>query len=108
MFEIDGTMTREGADRVFDAFDRAVQTHGKINLRVSVKDYKGLDLGQLGDKDTPTSKFGAIGKVGRHAVVRAPSWMRMMVQSMGSPVPIEMRSFDASEDQAAQRWTRGA
>ncbi|MFA8387469.1 MAG: STAS/SEC14 domain-containing protein [Pelagibaca sp.] len=108
VFEIDGKLTEEAADRVFAAFDRAVEKHGKINLMVRVKDYEGFDLGLFGDRDFMTSKFGAIGKVGRYAVVGAPGWMRTMIASMGPLIPIEMRAFDMSEDTAARDWARAA
>lgn len=104
MFEIDGKLTSEAADQVFAVFDRAVEKHGKINLMVRVTDYEGFDLGLLGDRDTMMSKFGAVGKVGRYAIVGAPGWMRTMVQTMGALVPIDMRSFDASEDAEARNW----
>ena len=104
VFEIDGRLTDEGADRVFAAFDRAVEMHGKINLMVRVKDYEGFDLSLFGDRDFMTSKFGAIGKVGRYAVVGAPGWMRTTVQVMEPLIPIEMRAFDASEDTVAHDW----
>jgi hypothetical protein len=104
VFEIDGKLTEEGADQVFDAFDRAVEKQGKINLMVRVKDYEGFDLGLLGDGDFLTSKFGAIGNIGRYAVVGAPGWMRTMVQSMGPLMPFGMRAFDASDDAAALEW----
>lgn len=108
IFQIDGKMTEEGADQVFAAFDKAVEGRDKINLMIRVKDYEGFDLGMLTDKDTMTSKLGAIDKVGRYAIVGAPGWMRTMVQTMGSLIPIEMRTFDASEDDAAQKWARAA
>ncbi len=104
VFEIDGKMTDEGVDRIFAAFDRAVEHHGKVNLMLRVKDYQGFDLGLLGDRDMVMSKFNAIGKVGRYAIVGAPGWMRALVQSMEPLIPIEMRAFDASEDRAARAW----
>lgn len=107
VFEIDGKLTEDGTDRVFAAFDRAVERHDKVNLMVRVKDYEGFDLGLLGG-DAMTSKFGAIGKVGRYAVVGAPGWMRAMVQGMGPLMPIEMRAFDASEDAEAHAWAKAA
>lgn len=103
VFEINGKMTEEGTNQVFAAFDKAVEKHGKINLMVRVKDYEGFDLGLLGD-DTMTAKFGAIGKIGRYAVVGAPGWMRAIIEGTGSLMPIEMRAFDASEDTAARDW----
>lgn len=104
VFEIDGKMREEGVDRVFATFDRAVKKIGKINLMVRVKDYEGFDLGLFGDRDFMTSKLGSIGKIGRYAIVGAPGWMRAMVQSVGPLLPIEMRTFDASEDAHARAW----
>lgn len=104
VFEIDGKMTKEGADQVFAAFDRAVETHGKVNLMLRVKDYEGFDLGLFGDRNYMTSKLGAIGKVGRYAIVGAPSWMQAIVQSLVSLMPLEVRTFDASEEAAARDW----
>jgi hypothetical protein len=104
VFEIDGKMTEEAVERVFAAFDRAVEKKGKINLMVRVKDYEGFDLGLLADRETMTSKFGAIGKIGRYAVVGAPGWMRAMVQAMGPLMPLEIRAFDTTEDAEARAW----
>lgn len=108
VFEIDGKMSEQGVDAVFAAFDRAVETHGKINLLLRVKDYEGFDLGILADRDTMTSKLGAIGKVGRYAIVGGPCWMRAMAQSMGPLLPLQIRAFDASEEDAARAWARVA
>ncbi len=108
VFEMDGKMTQDGIDSVFEAFDAAVAKHGKINLMVRVKDYAGFELAVLGSKDSLMAKLGAIGKVGRYAVVGAPGWMRAMVQGMGPLIPIEMRTFDDAEDDAAREWARAA
>ncbi len=107
VFEIDGMMTEDAADEVFAAFDRAVEARGTVNLMVRIKNYQGFDLGLLGDPGFMSAKFGAIGKVGRYAVVGAPGWMRTMVQAMGPLIPIEMRTFDLSEDAAALEWASG-
>lgn len=104
VFEINGKMTEAGVEQVFAAFDRAVEKHGKVNLMVRVTDYEGFDLGLLGDRDFMTAKFGAIGKVGRYAIVGAPGWMRTMVQGIGPLMPIEMRAFDTEEDAKARDW----
>lgn len=72
IFESDVTMTKEGTDQVFEAFDRAVEKHGKVNLMVRVKDYEGFDLSSLGDRGPVTAKFGAIGKAGHYAAIGAP------------------------------------
>ena len=104
VFEIDGPMTKEDTGRVFEMFDRATEAHGKINLMVIVKDYEGFDLSLLGDRELMTSKFGAMGKVGRYAVVGAPGWMRSMVGVLDPLLPIKMRSFDAGEETAARDW----
>lgn len=104
VFELDGKMTEDSVHEVFAAFDRAVEQHGKINLMLRIKDYEGFDLGLLGDRDTMMSKFGAVGKVGRYAIVGAPGWMRAIVKTMGPLMPIDMRSFDASEEAEARTW----
>jgi len=104
VFEIDGPMTKDDTGRVFEMFDRATEAHGKINLMVIVKDYEGFDLSLLGDRELMTSKFGAMGKVGRYAVVGAPGWMRSMVGVLDPLLPIKMRSFDAGEETAARDW----
>ena len=71
---------------------------------VSMTDYEGFDLSLLADKDTMMSKFGAIGKVGRYAVVGAPKWMGTLVTAMGPLMPLEMRTFDKPEETAARDW----
>lgn len=104
VFEVDGKLTEEGATAVFSAFDRAVEKHGKVNLMIRVKEYEGFDLGLLGDESFMSSKFGAIGKIGRYAIVGAPGWIRGMVQMVGPLIPIDYRTFDASEDAEARAW----
>ncbi|RKF16819.1 STAS/SEC14 domain-containing protein [Roseovarius spongiae] len=107
IFEIDGRLSTEDADAVFAAFDHAVEAHGKVNLLVRVRDYEGFDLAMLGDRDLMMSKFGAIGKVGRYAIVGAPGWMRAVVEAATSFMPFDARAFDASEEEDARAWAAG-
>lgn len=103
VFEVDGRVTEADSDRVFAAFDAAAARHDKINLLVRIRDYEGFDLQLLG-VDMMRSKFDAIGKISRYAVVGAPDWMRMMIQSTAPLLPMEMRSFDADAYQQAHEW----
>lgn len=108
VFEIDGKMTREGADAVFAAFDRAVRRNSKVDLLVRVRNYRGFDLSLLGDRDTMRSKFAAIGKVGRYAIVGGPAWLRAVAQALEPIMPLEIRTFDAADDDEAVEWARAA
>lgn len=74
------------------------------NLMVRVMHYVGFNLGLLGG-DTFRLKLGAIGRLGRYALLGAPGWMRTMAQSMGPLMPREIRAVDASQDAAARDWT---
>lgn len=104
VFEVAGRITQEDAEGLFARFDGALEGRDKINLMVVIKDYEGFDLTLLGDRDVMSSKFGAMGKVGRYAIVGAPGWMRTAVQGMAPFLPLEMRSFDADEERAARAW----
>ncbi|MFX0547072.1 STAS/SEC14 domain-containing protein [Roseovarius sp. S1116L3] len=106
-YEVDGTITAADVDKVFGPLEPHLKGDNKINLLVRFKSFEGFDPALLMDGSLMGSKMSAISHVGRYAIVGAPKWMTTMVSTMGRVMPFEMRSFDASEDDAAWTWARG-
>jgi hypothetical protein len=107
-YEVDGTITAEDADKVFCPLEPYLKGDKKINLLVRFKSFDGFDPALLTDGSLMGNKLSAISHVGRYAIVGAPEWMDAMVSSVGAMMPIEIRTFDASEDDDAWAWARGA
>ena len=68
------------------------------------ENFGGFDPAILMDGSVMGSKLGAIGHVGRYAIVGAPSWVKAMVGTVGAMMPFEIRLFDAADEAEARSW----
>jgi hypothetical protein len=106
-YEIDGRISREDVEEVFAAFEKATSGGREIDLMAVVKDWDGFQL-SIVNRDLMGSKFAAIGKVRRYAVVGAPGWMEMAAHAMEPMLPIDIRTFDLAARDEAREWLDSA
>lgn len=103
-YEIDGMITAEDVGKVLTPLASHLKDDGKINLFVRFRNFGGFDPAILMDGSVMGSKLGAIGHVGRYAIVGAPSWVKAMVGTVGAMMPFEIRLFDAADEAEARSW----
>lgn len=103
-FEVNGRITAEDVDRVMQPLQPILERDGKVNLLVKFVSWDGFDPSLMTDTSVMGAKFGAIGNVGRYAVVGAPSWMKGMMSGVAPMMPFEMRFFEAADESDARQW----
>jgi hypothetical protein len=101
-FEIDGEVSpaemRAMAETMNAAFDA---TEGKVNLMLIFRSFERPEPGTSLDWETLTSRLRSVWKVDRYVVVGAPDGAETMIEAMGKIIPVEARTFDLSEIEAA-------
>ena len=69
-----------------------------------MKNFNGFDLLALLDDDYIRLKLKASSKVGKYALIGAKSWMRNLVELVDPLIGTEIRTFEATEEDAAWEW----
>jgi len=105
-YEIDGRITPEDVDKVLGPLDAHMRGDKKVNLLVRVKMFDGFDPAILTNGSLMGTKVNAISHLRRYAIVGAPKWMTTIIGGVGGLIPVEMKTFDPSEDDAAWTWVR--
>lgn len=101
--EIDGIITPDATATVMDDLERRLASHDKISVLVHFKHFGGIDPAVFMQSGLISTKFEAMRKLERYAVIGAPQWMQKVVGAVGPMVPgAEIRSFAA--DQEAEAW----
>lgn len=100
---IDKAAIQRMAEQVLDAFDRFDQ----VDMIVLMEDFRGMTLGASLDPANLWSQARALAKVGRYAVVGAPDAAEGMIELMDRFIPVDARTFEGQERNAAWAWVRG-
>ena len=71
-----------------------------------IRDFKGAELSVFAQSDFISLKKDAINNLERYAIVGAPDWIETMVSKTNSLISIDMKSFDADEEDDAWAWIK--
>jgi hypothetical protein len=103
-YEIDGRLRERDIKAAVQELKPYFEREGKFNVLARMKNFSGFDLLALLDDDYIRLKLKASSKVGKYAVIGAKSWMRNLVELVGPLMRTEIRTFEASEEDAAWEW----
>jgi len=103
-YEINGRIREKDIKTAVKEVKPFFERDGKINVLARMKDFKGFDLSAVLDDDLVWMKYKALSKVGRYAVVGASNWVRNLLELISPVFSVEIRVFDASEEEAAWEW----
>jgi len=81
-----------------------LERSGKFNVLARMKDFNGFDLLSVFDDKLIRVKLKAPSKIDRYAVIGPKPWMRNLLELFNPLVSTEIRTFDASEEDAAWEW----
>lgn len=85
------------AEYMNDAFDM----NDKVDMLLDLSAYTGSDWDAMFDGDVIKSRFRALRKVGRYAVIGAPDGAARMINVMDKIIPVDAKAFPATEADAA-------
>ncbi|HKP71182.1 MAG TPA: STAS/SEC14 domain-containing protein [Pyrinomonadaceae bacterium] len=103
-YEVDGRLRERDIKAAVKELKPYFEREGKFNVLARMKNFSGFDLFALLDDDYIRLKVKSTSKVGKYALIGAKSWMRNLVELVGPITNTEIRTFDASEEEAAWEW----
>jgi hypothetical protein len=103
-YEIDGRLRERDIKSAVKELKPYFERDGKFNVLARMKNFNGFDLLALLDDDYIRMKLKAGSKVGKYALVGAKSWMRNLVELVDPLIGTEIRTFEATEEDAAWEW----
>ena len=103
-YEVDGRLREKDIKSAVEQLKPLFEREGKINVLARMKNFSGFDLLSVFDDNLIKLKFKAPSKVAKYAIVGAKPWMRNLVELAGGLISTEIRTFEASEEDAAWAW----
>jgi hypothetical protein len=103
-FEIDGHISKDEINRVFQTLEEAYQEHDKINLLVRVGRYDGFDWSTVFSEATYIGKLHALRHLRRYALIGGPGWFGNATSFFGPLFRIEIRHFELDDEATAWNW----
>ena len=103
-YEVDGRLRERDIKAAVRELKPFFERQGKFNVLARMKNFSGFDLSALLDDDYIRLKFKSHSKVEKYAVVGPKPWMRNLMELVSPLVKTEIRTFDASEEDAAWEW----
>ncbi len=103
-YEVDGRVREQDIKTAVAQIKPYFERDGKINVLARMKDFNGFDLLSVFDDELIKLKFKAPSKIEKYAVVGPKPWMRNFLELVNSVMSTDIRTFEASEEQAAWEW----
>jgi hypothetical protein len=103
-WEVNGRVREKDVKAAVAAMKPYLEREGKFNVLVRLKDFGGFDLLSALDDELMKTKYKAISKVERYAIVGAKPWMRNLVELFSGLFSTKIRFFDPEEEHAAWEW----
>lgn len=101
-FEISGEVSAQAMESMAEIMNDAFDTHeSKVDLMLIFRDFQGSEAGATWDGDVIRSRFRALSNVDKYVVVGAPERAEGMLDMFGKLLPVDARTFELSEIDAA-------
>jgi hypothetical protein len=103
-YEVDGRLRERDIKAAITELKPYFEREGKFNVLARMKNFSGFDLAALIDDDYIRLKLKSQSKVDKYAVIGPKPWMRNLMELISPLVRTELRTFDATEEDAAWEW----
>lgn len=100
-FEIRDKITKPDIEWMSALTDRAMQAHGTIDMLLIMANYEGSELGATFDGYATSVKVRSVTHIRHYVVVGAPAFAEAMIKLSGVVLPVETKTFDLAEENAA-------
>ncbi|MBU2360559.1 MAG: STAS/SEC14 domain-containing protein [Alphaproteobacteria bacterium] len=101
-FDITGNLDATGMGEMGQILNAAFDSQpGKINVLLRFKDFDDSDAGVGINLSAIKAQMRSLTHVGRYAVVGAPAGASGMISFFNHIIPVDARTFDEGEEQAA-------
>ena len=103
-YEVNGRLREKDIKSAVAAMKPYLEREGKFNVLARMKDFGGFDLLAALDDDLVKTKYKAISKIDKYAIIGAKAWMRNFVELVSGLFSTQIRFFDPEEEHAAWEW----
>lgn len=103
-WEVDGRIREQDVKTAIEGMKPFLNGESKLNALVRLKNFEGFDLTAVIDDGLIRTKYKALSKVTRYAVVGPKPWMRNFLELVGGLFSTEIRMFEANEETEAWEW----
>lgn len=103
-FEIDGHAGKTELDAVSRYFLKELENKTNVSVLGRIRNLGGFQMGGLFTGDYFAMKRGFLEKLDRYAVVGGPPWLRSTLNALAPLFRIEIRHFEAEDEEAAWAW----
>ncbi len=103
-YEVNGRLREKDIKSAIAAMKPYLEREGKFNVLARMKNFGGFDLLAALDDDLVKTKYKAISKIDKYAVIGAKAWMRNFVELISGLFSAQIRFFDPEDEQAAWEW----
>lgn len=103
-FEVNGRLREKDVRNSVAAMKPYLERDGKFNVLARLKDFNGFDLTSFLDDELAKTKYKALSRVERYAVVGAGSWMRNFLELVSPLFSTEIKVFEMTDEEAAWDW----
>ena len=100
-FEIKDKVTKDDIEWMSAITDEAMQAHDKIDMLIIMSNYEGSDFSATFDGYANSVKVRSVAHINRYVVVGAPKFAQAMIDLSGVVLPVETKTFDLEDEQAA-------
>lgn len=104
--EVAGEFTAADVENLFGLLEGAYALHDRIDVLVRAADYEGADWEGVDPDTIAEGRRHAERYVARCAVVGGPDWTRSVGGLFSADVPVELRYFEAADEDGAWEWLR--
>jgi stage II sporulation SpoAA-like protein len=103
-FEWDGSVSAEEMRALTEALEAAFAQHERIRVFGRIKHLGTVSPLALTHSGLFALKVQAYRKIDRYAVVGGPGWLKAYIRFVSSTLGLNLRHFEASEEDAAWAW----
>jgi len=103
-YEVNGRLREKDIKAAVAEMKPYLEREGKFNVLARMKDFGGFDLLAALDDDLVKTKYKAISKIDKYAIIGAKAWMRNFVELVSGLFSTQIRFFDPEEEHVAWEW----
>ena len=106
-FEVRGRIHESDIAAMARTLESAFDRFGSLDLLIVMRHWDGIDMGAAFDAEALKAQARAAAHVRKYGVVGAPAWAQAMINLFSPLTPVEERTFERVEENAAWAWIGG-
>ncbi|WP_273792258.1 STAS/SEC14 domain-containing protein [Brucella anthropi] len=103
-FAIEGHLDDASLENLYGLLDAAYETHEEIDLLIRLTGYEGVDWTAAFSESMLSMRAKSLKKLRHYAIVGGPLWIQASITLMQPFLSIELRAFEADEENEAWEW----